>query len=117
MVDTSTPKFRPLRTAWMAVLASALSLAGCGSDDATPKAGPTGTASTGGSDTVVIDGSSTVYRISTAAQEGFAKVDDNVEVVVGNSGTGGGFTQVPCATRSNIVDASRTAKPEEEAKA
>ena len=65
---------------------------------------------------MVIDGSSTVYRISTAAQEGFAKVDDNVEVVVGNSGTGGGFTKY-LRDEVDIVDASRTAKPEEEAKA
>ena len=65
---------------------------------------------------MVIDGSSTVYRISTAAQEGFAKVDDKVEVVVGNSGTGGGFTKY-LRDEVDIVNASRAAKPEEEAKA
>ena len=55
-------------------------------------------------------------RISTAAQEGFAKVNTKVEVVVGNSGTGGGFTKY-LRDEIDIVDASRTAKPEEESKA
>ena len=64
---------------------------------------------------VVVDGSSTVFRISKAAQEGFAQVDDKVEVVVGNSGTGGGFTKY-LQGEIDIVDASRLAKAEEEAK-
>ena len=116
MVETST-RCRPPRTAWIIAVASALGLAGCGGDDASSKGGPTGSRSdSGGPDTVVIDGSSTVYRISTAAQEGFHKVDDKVEVTVNNSGTGGGFTKY-LRDEVDIVDASRTAKPEEEAKA
>ena len=120
MVETSSPKYRPPQTSWMFVLASALALAGCGGDESNPKDGPTGAkggpSGSGGSETVVIDGSSTVYPISTAAQEGFFKVDDKVEVVVGNSGTGGGFTKY-MRDEVDIVDASRTAKPEEEATA
>ena len=65
---------------------------------------------------MVVDGSSTVFRISTAAMEAFAKVDPNVDVVVTSSGTGGGFTKY-LRDEVDIVDASRLAKPEEESKA
>jgi phosphate transport system substrate-binding protein len=64
----------------------------------------------------VVDGSSTVYRISKAAQEGFESVNAAVNVVVDNHGTGGGFGRY-LQGEVDIVDASRLAKPEEEAKA
>ncbi|MDG3004084.1 PstS family phosphate ABC transporter substrate-binding protein [Paludisphaera mucosa] len=66
--------------------------------------------------TIIIDGSSTVYRISKAAQEGFAAVDPDVTVVVDNHGTGGGFGRY-LQGEVDIVDASRDAKPEEAEKA
>jgi phosphate transport system substrate-binding protein len=113
MDETSSPRYRFSQTSRLFALACTLGLAGCGGGDSSSKEGPTGS---GGSDTVVIDGSSTVFRISTAAQEGYDKVNDKVEVVVGNSGTGGGFTKY-MRDEIDIVDASRTAKPEEEAKA
>ncbi len=40
--------------------------------------------------TIDIDGSSTVYRISKAAQEAYSDVKPEVNVVVLNHGTGGG---------------------------
>src|SRR5208282_1247229 len=69
-----------------------------------------------GAATVVVDGSSTVYRISKAAQEAFNKVNPQITVVVDNHGTGGGFGRY-LQGEVDIVDASRAAKPEEESKA
>jgi phosphate transport system substrate-binding protein len=100
------PAFRPLIGGIVL-----MSLAGCGgSEPATSK--------TPAADTtpVVVDGSSTVFRISKAAQEEFAKVDEQVEVVVSNSGTSGGFNKY-LQNEVDIVDASRAAKAEEESKA
>ena len=65
---------------------------------------------------VVVDGSSTVYRISKAAQEGFDEVDPKVQVIVNSSGTGGGFGKY-LQGEVDIVDASRPAKPAEESSA
>ena len=91
---------------WIAPLTLVATLGGCGgsSHDSAQN------------DSVVIDGSSTVFRISKAAQEAFAKVNDDVEVIVDYSGTGGGFTKY-LNNELDIVDASRPAKSEEEAKA
>ncbi len=86
----------------------ALVVAGCGGT------GSSGGASSGG--TVVVDGSSTVFRISSTAQEEFNKVNPDIDVVVDNHGTGGGFSRY-LQGEVDIVDASRTAKPDEEAKA
>ena len=85
---------------------AAMALAGCGSDG-TETAGRTG--SEQASATVVVDGSSTVYRISKAAQEAFEAVNPEVTVVVDNHGTGGGFSRY-LQGEVDIVDASRTAK-------
>jgi phosphate transport system substrate-binding protein len=65
---------------------------------------------------VVVDGSSTVYRISQAAQEDFMATHKGVNVIVDNHGTGGGFSRY-IQGEVDIVDASRPAKAEEEAKA
>jgi phosphate transport system substrate-binding protein len=85
--------------------------AGCGSggssDGALPLQAPT---------PIMVDGSSTVFRISKAAQEDFASVNSAIVVVVDNHGTGGGFGRYNQG-EVDIVDASRTAKPDEEAKA
>ncbi|AMV39872.1 PstS family phosphate ABC transporter substrate-binding protein [Planctomyces sp. SH-PL62] len=91
--------------AWLPALSAALAVAGgCGGGDAGPTA------------TIIIDGSSTVFRISKAAQEAFADVDPGVTVVVDNHGTGGGFSRY-LQGEVDIVDASRDAKPDEESKA
>ena len=66
--------------------------------------------------TVIVDGSSTVFRISKAAQEMFNSVDPEITVVVDNHGTGGGFSRY-LQGEVDIVDASRPAKPDEESKA
>lgn len=98
-----------------------LLLAGCGggSSETSPAAGgaASGGASAGGAaKTIVVDGSSTVFRISKAAQVGYSKVNPDVEVVVESHGTGGGFGRY-LQGEVDIVDASREAKPEETAKA
>lgn len=61
---------------------------------------------------VVVDGSSTVFPITTAVAEEFALVAPNVRVSVGLSGTGGGF-KVFCAGETDISDASRPIKDSE----
>ncbi len=89
-----------------AVLAMAMALAGCGG----------GNGGTKSSSDVVVDGSSTVFRISTAAMEAYSQVNPEVNVVVENHGTGGGFSRY-LQGEVDIVDASRPAKPDEESKA
>ena len=102
----------------------ALFLAGCGcgggggeggGNSAVSSSG-TGGSSGGGAKTIVVDGSSTVFRISKAAQVGYGKVNPDIEVVVESHGTGGGFGRY-MEGEVDIVDASREAKPEETAKA
>lgn len=75
-----------------------------------------GSGTRGGAKDVVVDGSSTVFLISQAAQEGYAKVDPSARIIVDNHGTGGGFGRY-IEGEVDIVDASREAKPEEEADA
>ena len=65
---------------------------------------------------IIIDGSSTVFRISKAAQEAYEGVHPDVMVVVDKHGTGGGFSRY-LQGEVDLVDASRAAKPDEEAKA
>ena len=67
-------------------------------------------------DEVIVDGSSTVFRISRAAQEAFAKVEPDITVVVDNHGTGGGFGRY-LQGEVDVVDASRDAKPAETSQA
>jgi phosphate transport system substrate-binding protein len=65
---------------------------------------------------IVVDGSSTVYRISMAARAAFVKVAPATVVVVDSHGTTGGFSRY-LEGEVDIIDASRPAKPEEESKA
>jgi len=62
--------------------------------------------------TVKIDGSSTVYPISTAVAEEFGKIHPRVRVTVGLSGTGGGFKKFMVG-ETDISDASRPVKEKE----
>jgi phosphate transport system substrate-binding protein len=87
---------------FLSALATAVTLAGCGGG--------------GSRGVVIIDGSSTVFRISNAAQEAYNLVNPEVDVVVDNHGTGGGFSRY-LQGEVDIVDASRPAKPDEESKA
>ena len=61
---------------------------------------------------VKIDGSSTVFPLTEAVAEEFNKKFPNVRVMVGVSGTGGGFKKFT-AGEIDISDASRTIKTEE----
>jgi phosphate transport system substrate-binding protein len=61
---------------------------------------------------IQIDGSSTVFPISEAMAEDFMAENDGVNVVVGVSGTGGGFRKF-CAGETDISNASRPVKQEE----
>jgi phosphate transport system substrate-binding protein len=102
---------------WLIVVPAMLATAGgCGSNE--EGANQPGKASQAGqpATAVIVDGSSTVFRISKAAQEMFNGVDSEITVVVDNHGTGGGFQRY-LDGEVDIVDASRAAKPDEEAKA
>jgi phosphate transport system substrate-binding protein len=63
---------------------------------------------------VLIDGSSTVAPLSSAASELFAQQHPGANVPVGTSGTGGGFQKF-CTGQTDISDASRPVGPEEKA--
>jgi len=63
---------------------------------------------------ILIDGSSTVYPITVAVAEEFAKTQPDVRPSVGLSGTGGGFKKF-CPGEIDISDASRRIKDEEKA--
>jgi phosphate transport system substrate-binding protein len=60
------------------------------------------------------DGSSTVFPISEAMAEEFQKANPNVKVVVGTSGTGGGFKKF-CSGETAFSNASRPIKDKEAA--
>lgn len=62
--------------------------------------------------TVSIDGSSTVFPISQAVAEEFQKLHPDWNVVVGTSGTGGGFKKFVLG-ETDINDASRPIKQKE----
>lgn len=64
---------------------------------------------------VVVDGSSTVQPLTAAAGELFGEENSGVNVSVGTSGTGGGFEKF-CNDETDISNASRPIKPDEEAK-
>lgn len=61
---------------------------------------------------IQIDGSSTVFPISEAMAEEFMAENPGMQVVVGVSGTGGGFKKF-CAGELDITGASRPIKQEE----
>jgi phosphate transport system substrate-binding protein len=108
---------RTRRLTFAAVLAVALIFAaGCGRDDNSSSS--TTTASGGGSGEALsgrieVDGSSTVGPFVTAGAEEFQVQNPDVQVTVGISGTGGGFERF-CAGETDISDASRPIKEDEE---
>jgi phosphate transport system substrate-binding protein len=93
----------------------ALGAAACGSNDDDDNGGGSGSSSGGGdlSGTIKIDGSSTVAPFAQAAQEAFQGENPGVKITVGTSGTGGGFEKF-CNDETDISDASRPIKPDEE---
>lgn len=64
------------------------------------------------SGSIIVDGSSTVYPITEAMAEEFQKLNPNVRITVGISGTGGGFRKF-CAGEIDLVNASRPVKASE----
>ena len=91
--------------------ALALGVAACGDDDSS---GGGGGSEANLSGKIRIDGSSTVFPFAEAAAELFNEDQPDVKVTVGSSGTGGGFEKF-CAGETDISDASRPIKPDEEA--
>jgi phosphate transport system substrate-binding protein len=101
-------------TKWLALASAgvlAFGVAACGDDDSDS------TASSGGGDlsgAVKIDGSSTVGPFAQAAAEEFQGQNPDVQISVGTSGTGGGFEKF-CVGETDVSDASRPIKDDEEA--
>jgi phosphate transport system substrate-binding protein len=89
----------------------ALGAAACGDDSNDSGGGGGGGGNLSG--TIKIDGSSTVAPFAQAAQEAFQAENPDVKITVGTSGTGGGFEKF-CAGETDISDASRPIKPDEE---
>ena len=99
---------------WLAPLAAGalvLGLAGCGENGDGGAGGGGGGRNLSGK--VAIDGSSTVFPLAQAAAEQFRAENPNVEVTVGQSGTGGGFEKF-CAGETDVSTASRPIKDDEE---
>jgi phosphate transport system substrate-binding protein len=98
-----------------ATAALATGVAACGGSDS-ESSGGSASASEGRdlSGAIKIDGSSTVFPFVQAAAELFNEDHPSVRITVGESGTGGGFEKF-CAGETDISDASRPIKDDEEA--
>jgi phosphate transport system substrate-binding protein len=88
-------------------------VAACGSDDESGSSGGSSSTEGGLTGSIAIDGSSTVYPFAQAAAELFNEENPDVKISVGQSGTGGGFEKF-CAGETDISDASRPIKDDEE---
>ena len=88
------------------IVALSLALAACGGGQTASGEGA------GASGSVAVDGSSTVFPMSNAAAELLSEENPNVQVSVGESGTGGGFEKF-CAGETDISDASRPIEEDE----
>ncbi|HEY8943340.1 MAG TPA: PstS family phosphate ABC transporter substrate-binding protein [Polyangiaceae bacterium] len=110
---------RPART-WSFLVLSGLVALGCsrkqqeaaGDTESSTESGPSGESAAAVSGTVKVDGSSTVFPISEAVAEEFQKATPGVKVLVGVSGTGGGFKKF-CNGETDVSNASRPIKPSE----
>jgi len=100
---------RSTRIALVLVACGALGLgvAACGGNDSGGGGGGSGL-----SGKVTVDGSSTVFPLAQAAAEQFQAANKDVQITVGESGTGGGFEKF-CAGETDVSDASRPIEPEE----
>jgi phosphate transport system substrate-binding protein len=88
-----------------------LGLVACGDDDEASGSGSD--APSGLSGSIRIDGSSTVGPLTEAVAEQFNGENPDVDITVGQSGTGGGFEKF-CAGETVMNDASRPIEAEEE---
>jgi phosphate transport system substrate-binding protein len=97
----------------------AFGVVACGDDKGETGGGGTSTTATddGGTEqlsgSIAIDGSSTVFPFAQAAAELFNEEQPDVQITVGQSGTGGGFEKF-CAGETDISAASRPIKDDEE---
>jgi phosphate transport system substrate-binding protein len=97
----------------------AFGVAACGGSDENSGSGGSGTGESSSeklSGNIRIDGSSTVFPFAQAAAELFSEEQPNVKVTVGESGTGGGFEKF-CAGETDISNASRPIKPDDDKEA
>ena len=104
------------RAAIPAAVVLSLVLSACGGNNEVASTGG-GSPSAGDaklSGEILIDGSSTVAPLSSAAGELFKEQQADVNVSVQTSGTGGGFKKF-CAGQTDISNASRPIKDEEKA--
>ncbi|USZ67666.1 PstS family phosphate ABC transporter substrate-binding protein [Halorussus salilacus] len=118
MTDTERPTFESRRKFLVGTGAlGAAALAGCigengggsgGSDTETEEGG------SGLSGDVTVTGSSTVYPVSVAMAEEFEKENEEVDISVDSTGSGGGFENHFCPGNSDINGASRPITEEEE---
>ncbi len=97
----------------------AFGAAACGDDEEEPTGGAASSEESSGgeelSGSIRIDGSSTVFPFAQAAAELFKEAGaQNVNVTVGQSGTGGGFEKF-CAGETDISNASRAIEEDETA--
>ncbi|MGZ5392913.1 MAG: PstS family phosphate ABC transporter substrate-binding protein [Mycobacterium sp.] len=92
-----------------ALMVAGLTLAACGGGGGESAGAGEGESVSGA---VIIDGSSTVEPLSSAAAELFMEQNPDTNVTVGTSGTGGGFEKF-CAGETDISDASRPIKESE----
>ena len=97
-----------------AMVASLAFVAACGDDEESGGDGGAAQASERLQGSIRIDGSSTVFPFAEAAGELFNEEHPDVRITVGQSGTGGGFEKF-CAGETDISDASRPIKEDEEA--
>jgi phosphate transport system substrate-binding protein len=97
--------------------ALALGVAACGGDDESSTNGGGGGGGEASAEKlsgkIAIDGSSTVFPFVQAAAELFREEQPDVNITVGESGTGGGFEKF-CAGETDISNASRPIKDDEE---
>jgi phosphate transport system substrate-binding protein len=103
---------KQMRKQWLVLpVAAILFLGACGDDD--DESGGGGNGGGGLSGEIAIDGSSTVFPFAQAAAEQFQAENPDVQITVGQSGTGGGFEKF-CAGETDISNASRPIDSEEE---
>ena len=87
-------------------------LAACGNGDGTTTESGAATESTTASNSILVDGSSTVFPIMEAVAEEFSIANPDLKATIGVSGTGGGFEKF-IAGETDISNASRPIKEEE----
>ncbi|HET6831086.1 MAG TPA: PstS family phosphate ABC transporter substrate-binding protein [Solirubrobacterales bacterium] len=91
----------------------AAGVSACGDDEGSASSGSSSDP-TGATGSLRIDGSSTVGPLTQAVAEQFNADNPDVEISIGESGTGGGFEKF-CAGETVINDASRPIEAEEKA--